>query len=130
MGILGITRNGRDAAVAAAVVKALEPRFEATDARFKASDARFEATDARWERRFEASELRFEALDAKWEHRFADLRNEMARLGQCFADFQVHFDRRADEIEAQISELFEHLREQIGQLSRPVVRGVSEPEPS
>ena len=88
--------------MAAAIVRALEPRFEATD-------ARFEATDARWERRFEASELRFEALDAKWEHRFADLRKEMVKLGQCFADFQAHFDRRVDEIEARISELFERM---------------------
>lgn len=48
------TRNGRDEALAAAVVRALEPRFEAIDRRFEAIDRRFEAID-----------LRFEAMDVK-----------------------------------------------------------------
>ena len=36
------TRNGRDAALAATIVRALEPRFEAIDSRFEAFDNRFD----------------------------------------------------------------------------------------
>ena len=59
------TRNGRDEALVAAVVRALEPRFEAIDVRFEAIDRRFEAIDAR----FDGLESRFDAIDAKLEAR-------------------------------------------------------------
>ncbi|WP_419167241.1 hypothetical protein [Candidatus Palauibacter sp.] len=97
------TRNGRDAAVAAAVAKALGPRFEAIDGRFEAID------------------IRFDAMDAKWEHRFADLRNEMVGLRERFADLSDHVD-------AHLNLMAEQIAAQIAAISMPVVRGFSEPD--
>ncbi|MYC88444.1 MAG: hypothetical protein F4X22_09450, partial [Gemmatimonadales bacterium] len=59
-----ITRNDRDAALVAAVVQALDPRFEAIENRLDAMDRRFEVIEGRldaMDRRFEAIEGRLDA---------------------------------------------------------------------
>ncbi|WP_419862115.1 hypothetical protein [Candidatus Palauibacter sp.] len=117
------TRNGRDEAMAAAVVRALEPRFEAIDRRFEAIDDRFEAMDVKWERRFEAIERRFEAIerrfedidlrfgamdnrfgtiDVKWERRFVELRNEISGFRGQSVDVREHVAHLQQNVDAQL----------------------------
>ena len=120
------TRNGRDEALAAAIVRALEPRFDAIDRRFDAFDDRFDAL-----------EQRLEAMDAKWERRFIALRNELVAAGEPFIGLQdylaTRFERTVklmDSINKRIDRMTEEITEQIAEqfaaLSATVSHGLSE----
>ncbi len=141
------TRNGRDAALAATIVRALEPRFEAIDRRFEAIDRRFEAFDNRFEavdRRFKQMDLRFEAignrfgaLDVKWEGRFVALADEMSKLRVGHADVREHVVRlhenvnaRMDGFEARLDSMATEAAAQFATLSETVVHGFGKPDPS
>ena len=131
------TRNGRDEALAAAVVRALEPRFEAIDRRFEAIDRRFEAIDrrfeaiddrfeamdAKWERRFEDIDLRFEAMDAKWERRFEDIDLRFGAMDNRFGAMDAKWERRFVELHKEISGLRDQsfdIREHVARLQEQV----------
>ncbi|WP_428275845.1 hypothetical protein [Candidatus Palauibacter sp.] len=153
------TRNGRDEALAAAVVRALEPRFEAIDRRFEAMDVkwerRFEAMDVKWERRFEAIERRFEdidlrfgamenrfgTIDVKWERRFVELRNEISGFREQsvsarehVAHLQGHVDAQLKGFDARLNqigkEIAKQLDEKFAALSATVVHGFDRPQPT
>lgn len=141
------TRNGRDAALVAALVQALEPRFEAIDSRFEAIDSRLEAIDRRFEavdRRFKQLDLRFEAIDnrfgamdVKWERRFVAIANDISGLRVGYADVREHVARlhenvnaRMDGFEAQLNEMRAETAAQFATLSETVVHGFSRPEPA
>ena len=123
------TRNGRDAALAAAVVRALEPRFDALDRRFDAIDRRFEAIDRRFEAvdlRFDALEDRLEAMDAKWERKFIDLRNELVAAGKPFIGLQDHLATRFEHTVKLMDRMSKEITEQFAALTATVVHGFSE----
>lgn len=148
------TRNDRDAALVAAVVQALEPRFEAIENRLDAMDRRFEAIEGRLDgmdgrfvsidHRFEAIGNRFGAMDVKWERRFVALADEMSKLRVGYADVREHvvrlhenvnarmdaFDARMDGFEARLNEMGEEFAAQFAALSETVVHGFSRPEPA
>ena len=93
------TRQGREAAIAAAVEKALEPKFDVIDRRFEEMDAksdrRFEEMEAKSDQRFKEMDakwqLHFEEMDAKWDRQFADLRGEFTDLSNEFAAMRHGF---------------------------------------
>lgn len=131
------TRNGRDEALVAAVVRALEPRFEAID-------RRFEAMDVKWERRFEAIERRFEdidlrfgamdnrfgTIDVKWERRFVELRNEISEFREQSVSAREHVAHLQARVDAQLHQMRKEMNEKFAALSATVVHGFSEPRPT
>lgn len=133
------TRNGRDEALAAAVVRALEPRFEAIDRRFEAMDVkwerRFEAMDVKWGRRFEDIDLRFGAMDnrfgamdVKWERRFVELRNEISGFRGQSDGVREHVARLQEHVDAQLHQMRKEMNEKFAALSATVVHGFDRPE--
>ena len=102
------TRNGRDAALAAAVARALEPRFE--------------AMDAKWEGQF--LDLRNEICGSR--ERSVDVREHVARL-------QEHVDARLTEFDARLNQMGKEIAEQFNEkfaaLSATVVHGFDRPNP-
>lgn len=118
------TRNGRDEALAAAVVRALEPRFEAIDRRFEAIDRRFEDIDLR----FGAMDNRFGAMDVKWERRFVELHKEISKFrGQSFG-VREHVARLQEHVDAQLHQMRKEMNKKFAALSKTVVHGFSEPK--
>ncbi|MYG19014.1 MAG: hypothetical protein F4208_05475 [Gemmatimonadales bacterium] len=124
----------------AAVVQALEPRFEAIENRLDAMDSRLDAMDSRFvsiDHRFEAIGNRFDALDVKWEGRFVALADDMSKLRVGYADVREHVARlhenvnaRMDGFEARLNEMGEEFAAQFAALSQTVVHGFGKPDSS
>ena len=135
------TRQGLDAAIAAAVEKALEPKeaviaatvLRALEPRFDAIDHRFEEMDAKSDQRFKEMEakwqLHFQAMDAKWDRQFADLSGEFARVHREV----VGLRERANDLTESVNGKLAYMARQIADLTddddRTIIRGFDDTPP-
>ena len=124
------TRQGRDAAIAAAIEKAIEPReaaiaatvLRALEPKFDAIDRRFEEMDAKWQ-------FHFQAMDAKWDRQFADLTGEFARVHREV----VRLRERANDLTESVNGKLAIMARQIADLTddddRTIIRGFDDTPP-
>lgn len=122
--IRGFGKHGSNEAVAAAVAKALDPRFDQIDARLGTVDGRLDTLDG-WlgtlDGQLGTLDARLDALDGKWEREFVQVRNEVVGLREAVATLHERFTQLELGFVAQEKDNAahrRHVREEIGRVAR------------